>query len=409
MLIKILIVVLIFHFSFEINGQQSTRFMVIGDTHYSSPSPNFNESILYELTLAAIQEDVDFIFFTGDLVLRDFTGNIDSLIADWKFILDTLYANGIKVYACRGNNDVSSQVTWDALFSSIYALPDNGPEEEKYYTYSFEYDNFLFISLDEYTVYERINQVWLDEQLINNDKPFVFVAGHEPAFKLLHTNCLGAYPEERNIFWNSLTQHNGIIYFCGHDHFYDHSIISNEDGNPYNDIHQIIVGTGGGGIHPDDEYDGDNGEWTPFRIFHDSTYGYVLVDGNGISLTTTWKRRTNTNVFEDGGDTYSYTVTSISEDRFDSNFHLSQNYPNPFNPSTKIKYEIPDQVRNDNVRVTLKVYDVLGREVSTLINKEQPAGVYEVGFDSKTLSTGIYFYALKAGGYTATKKMLLLK
>jgi predicted phosphodiesterase len=404
MIIKTLILILAFHYSYLIYGQQSTRFMVVGDTHYNSPTPNFNESILYELSLAAIQEEVDFVFFTGDLVLRDLSGNIDSLLSDWRFILDTLYANSIKVYACRGNNDVASQVTWSTLFSGIHALPDNGPEEEKYYTYSFEYDNFLFISLDEYTQYERINQGWLNEQLINNNKPYVFVAGHEPAFKLLHPNCLAAYPAERDTFWNSLTQHNGIIYFCGHDHFYDHSIIPNEDGNSFNDVHQIIVGTGGGGIHPDDEYNGDNGEWSPVRIFHDSTYGYVLVEVNGTSLTTMWKHRTDTNLFEEGGDTYSYTLTSITENKIEYNYYLSQNYPNPFNPHTIISYQLP-VISN----VTLKIYDILGSEVATLVNGEKDPGIYQVQFDGTNLASGIYIFRLKTDSYSSVKKMILLK
>jgi photosystem II stability/assembly factor-like uncharacterized protein len=90
-------------------------------------------------------------------------------------------------------------------------------------------------------------------------------------------------------------------------------------------------------------------------------------------------------------------------------FSLSQNYPNPFNPITEIKYEIPSQARNDNALVTLKVYDILGREVATLLNEEKPAGEYEVKFDGTGLPSGIYFYQLKAGAFIETKKMVLMK
>jgi len=100
-------------------------------------------------------------------------------------------------------------------------------------------------------------------------------------------------------------------------------------------------------------------------------------------------------------------------------FVLSQNYPNPFNPSTKIKFEIPDQVRNDSRLVTLKVYDVLGNEIATLVNKEKQPGTYEVEFSAEggsvsggnaySLPSGIYFYQLKAGDYTETKKMVIIK
>ena len=85
-------------------------------------------------------------------------------------------------------------------------------------------------------------------------------------------------------------------------------------------------------------------------------------------------------------------------------FNLKQNYPNPFNPVTKISYEL----RSSDF-VTLKVYDVLGNEVRTLVSNKQPAGSYEISFDGEGLSSGIYFYNLSAGGLSVTKMMTLLK
>jgi hypothetical protein len=93
-------------------------------------------------------------------------------------------------------------------------------------------------------------------------------------------------------------------------------------------------------------------------------------------------------------------------------FSLEQNYPNPFNPSTSIQYRV-SSISN----VSLKVYDVLGREIATLVNEEKPVGSYEVNFDASGLSSGIYFYKLTAGNsstgsgqvFTETKKMLLMK
>ena len=85
-------------------------------------------------------------------------------------------------------------------------------------------------------------------------------------------------------------------------------------------------------------------------------------------------------------------------------FALFNNYPNPFNPTTTIKYEIPK-----TVNVSLKVYDILGREVKTLINQEQKPGFYEIPFGNDELASGIYFYRLQAGNFIQTKKMILLK
>jgi hypothetical protein len=114
-----------------------------------------------------------------------------------------------------------------------------------------------------------------------------------------------------------------------------------------------------------------------------------------------------------------------SVDNLISNFSLAQNYPNPFNPSTTIKYTIPNvslslssrtDSRDELCQVQLKIYDVLGNEVATLVNEYQPAGRYEVKFDSSELASGIYFYRiainsdkLQYGSFVETKKMILMR
>ena len=85
-------------------------------------------------------------------------------------------------------------------------------------------------------------------------------------------------------------------------------------------------------------------------------------------------------------------------------FNLLQNYPNPFNPSTKIRLQVPALTY-----VLLEIYDLIGRRVSTLINREMNAGKYEVEFDGGRFSSGVYIYRLKAGNHISNKKMLLLK
>ncbi|QQS38332.1 MAG: T9SS type A sorting domain-containing protein [Ignavibacteriales bacterium] len=110
---------------------------------------------------------------------------------------------------------------------------------------------------------------------------------------------------------------------------------------------------------------------------------------------------------------FTFTPTNISVPiSVVSDYLLNQNYPNPFNPSTTIKYEV-----SSRQFVLLKVYDLLGREVVTLINEEKPAGSYEIEFDAGDLASGIYYYQLKAGdpssssgqSFIQTKKMILLK
>lgn len=97
-------------------------------------------------------------------------------------------------------------------------------------------------------------------------------------------------------------------------------------------------------------------------------------------------------------------VTSNEEEIITNNYRLEQNFPNPFNPVTSIQYAI-----NNSEFVTLKVVDILGREIATLVNEQKPAGIYQVQFDASNLTSGVYFYKLQAGSFVETKKMTLLK
>jgi len=128
---------------------------------------------------------------------------------------------------------------------------------------------------------------------------------------------------------------------------------------------------------------------------------------------TWWETTTRTVVYANiNGNEFGELVNvkiNITSELTDYNLYL--NYPNPFNPSTRIKYQIPELSF-----VTLKVYDVLGREVASLVNEEKPAGSYEVEFGSRSgrsgigdLPSGIYFYRLQAGNFIQNKKMLLMK
>ena len=124
------------------------------------------------------------------------------------------------------------------------------------------------------------------------------------------------------------------------------------------------------------------------------------------------------------GDTTSVTSVEQSNSSIPVEFELSQNYPNPFNPTTKIKYTInpPDLLKgeaevetsflsaSDGMKfLKLRIYDVLGNTIATIVNQEQAAGNYEVEFNAGKFPSGVYFYRLQTGGYTKTMKMLLLK
>jgi GH43 family beta-xylosidase len=100
------------------------------------------------------------------------------------------------------------------------------------------------------------------------------------------------------------------------------------------------------------------------------------------------------------------TVTDVEkeEEPIPTIFKLEQNYPNPFNPSTVIKFGVPEKSR-----VLVKVYDILGNEVTTLVNEDLDAGLYSREFNASGYSSGIYIYRMQAGTYINTKKMILVK
>jgi len=108
------------------------------------------------------------------------------------------------------------------------------------------------------------------------------------------------------------------------------------------------------------------------------------------------------------GDTALTGITNLNTGIPDK-FSLYQNYPNPFNPTTKIKFDIKKEFRNQESEVKLSIYDILGRKIEDLVNEKLQPGSYEITFDGANLPSGIYFYRLTTEGYSDVKKMTLLK
>jgi photosystem II stability/assembly factor-like uncharacterized protein len=128
-------------------------------------------------------------------------------------------------------------------------------------------------------------------------------------------------------------------------------------------------------------------------FFTDDTTGYLVGPRGKIIKTTT------------GGEKKIITTAIRVEDKFvPSAFKLYQNYPNPFNPATTIRFDVPEESK-----VILKVYDILGREIATLVNEVKHAGNYKISFNASDFASGVYFFRLQAGGFINTKKMILLR
>ena len=142
--------------------------------------------------------------------------------------------------------------------------------------------------------------------------------------------------------------------------------------------------------------------------FHLLQTAQAVDAGTNLVLPTVFKDLDNVSRPQGNGfdiGTYEYnSLTSVEEDLSTHDFILYQNYPNPFNPNTVISYRLPV-----NSVVTLKVYNVLGNEIATLVDEEKSAGEHSIIFDASSLSSGIYFYRLLAGDLIQTKSMVLIK
>ena len=144
------------------------------------------------------------------------------------------------------------------------------------------------------------------------------------------------------------------------------------------------------GIHGE-SFQWQESSWIPSKdnmiMFYNNHSDYSIYTGSIVDVEYT-----------------AFTTEIIPENSNIKSFSLAQNYPNPFNPTTIIKYSIPT-----TSFVKLKVYDVIGREVATLVNEEKAVGNYNVEFNGSDLSSGIYFYRIQAGDYSSVKKMILIK
>jgi hypothetical protein len=204
----------------------------------------------------------------------------------------------IPLYPVRGNHECYQQIlpgdsikaAW--LKSIGYALPANGPKDEIGFTYSFTYNNSLFLGVDEYMHASSsqkkgigLNQAWVNRVLKNNPKAkHVFVFGHTPAFAAHHKDCLGEQPLRRDVFLRSIYQ-RGDIYFCGHDHFYARAkvpVFKPDNSTIKGYIQQVITPSGApfltGNRSDNHKWDGEyQNKMVIPETYIDNAVGYQLV------------------------------------------------------------------------------------------------------------------------------------
>jgi photosystem II stability/assembly factor-like uncharacterized protein len=204
---------------------------------------------------------------------------------------------------------------------------------------------------------------------------------------------------------------DGTVFAGGEGGFW----ISTDNGNSWTMHNTGLVNSSNPGVRDIMVNSGGDVYATPFdggvAVSHDKGNTWTRIDG-GLTTTRTINPLLSANNYlfagsRDAGVFRSVNaVTAVEADKkmIPDKFKLSQNYPNPFNPSTTIEFSVPQQSF-----VTLKVYDLLGREVASLVNKELQAGSYVTQFNASNLASGVYLYRLNAGEFVQTKKLMLMK
>ena len=274
-----------------------------------------NSEVLGPLAEQIAKTGADFVLITGDLMLGSLKHSNTKIYLDqWRATMAPVFKAGIKVYPVAGNHEWTDRYLPELWRQVFPELPDNGPADEKKMTYSFNHNNALIIALDQYFDHRHeINQKWLDKQLAARDaktQPHVFVFGHEPAYAAHHADCLDDNEQARDAFIQSLANADGRIYFCGHDHFFNHAEIRGfSAGNQPVIFHQLIVGTAGAPIHHwKDKYAGNNGPGkTVTKIFHDESWGsYCQVEVDDLTVTVKFVKHQENGDYS-VADGFSYT------------------------------------------------------------------------------------------------------
>jgi hypothetical protein len=187
---------------------------------------------------------------------------------------------------------------------------------------------------------------------------------------------------------------------------------------PVNGYDDVISTNWGNPLGGEEAFTGNSNGWK------EVTFDFTGVLSNGDEVVFSFDFGSDESLANNGWFIDNFTLTDIgstivgveNDTQTPNKFALSQNYPNPFNPTTTIRYSIPSVIarsgatrQSADLLVQLKVYDVLGREVATLVNRKQAPGNYSVKFDASKLTSGVYFYKLQSGSFVVTKKMILMK
>jgi hypothetical protein len=357
-------------------NETNIKFMVYGDTR---SNPASHDQVAAAM-VTEFNEDENFqsiVLSVGDLVNN---GNSES---DWdnQFFnpsypnIKTLLANA-PYQAAMGNHEGTGQ-----LFGKYFPYPFVAGRY-----WSFDYGPVHFVIVDQYTSYGpgSAQLTWIENDLASTTKSWKFICFHEPGWS---AGGHGNSTSVQNYIQPLCEQYGVSIVFAGHNHYYARAVV--------NEIQHITTGGGGAPLYsPNSTY--------PNVVATAMAYHFCNIEIDGSSLHFTALKPDSTII-----DEFTINVTDIESSSTPvilDEYILYPAYPNPFNPATTIEFAIPN-----SEFVTLKVYNILGEEVATLVSERLAAGSYKYQWDANSLASGVYFYRIETAEFAKSRKMILLR
>jgi len=283
------------------------RFGVFGDIRSEGKNtpgyPVVSTPVVHAFAAALSNDHAVLAIVNGDLITGQTSWSsgmsLPEMFDVYTNAMTPFHDAGIVLYELRGNhetyhtNGVTPSNAWLQAIGN--ALPQNGPEGEKGFTYSFAFSNAFFVLLDQYgggksergSPYPCVNQAWMDAQLGSNTLPHAFVFAHEAAFQMVMT-CMSSHPVSRTACWDSLGTHGVRTLFCGHDHFYCRTLASVSNGPA---LRQIVVGActfdlmSWDGVYPEQGSHGVDVQTEAYFGLSDTTGIYRITGDTNVVLT----------------------------------------------------------------------------------------------------------------------------
>jgi predicted phosphodiesterase len=284
----------------------------------------------------------------------------------------------IPFFYCPGNHE-----GWNAVSQTFTISPVSPSGVEDYY--SFDYGDYHFLSINNYVDYSAGSQQYnfIQNDLSTTNKRWKIVYCHQPPY------CAGGHGNDSlmiSISENLFVTNNVDLVFSGHSHFYQHNKVGN--------IHYMVIGCSGAPL-----YQPDTASYV-VKSAMDYCFGVIDASTNSCKINV----YNNYDVLLDTLTINKSPAVINGQGIILKDFELQQNIPNPFNPVTKIKFGL-----NKTNTVLIRIFDVSGKEITTLLNSTLTPGQFEISWDGSNFPSGVYFCRMETDVTISTIKMLLLK